>query len=92
MRLVQAQTCDLFLLGEHLPDAECAEILEALRQSGKTVPCIVMQTRGVQGAQNGSLRLQGVREVIGKREYSNIVRLVTKWIAGSATSVMAEAA
>ena len=91
LRLAQAQAFDLFLLGDHLPDTECDDILEALRQSATRVPCIVMQP-GCAATENASVRLQGVCEVVDKYEYSSIVRVVARWVGGAEAALAAEAA
>jgi DNA-binding response OmpR family regulator len=90
LRLLQRQSFDLILVGECLPDTECKEILQALRQTGAPTPCIVLQPRTAAMPAWDAFRHLGACEMLCKREFPQVVRVVTRWLG--VTEVAARAA
>lgn len=82
---VESQVFDLVLVNEYLPDAECEDLLRALSRRGVQVPCIVMQPSAPQITDTTALQALGVRDVVCKYAYRQIVELVSKCLAGDKT-------
>jgi len=82
---VESQAFDLVLVNEYLPDAECEDLLRALSRRGVQVPCIVMQPSAPQITNTTALQALGVRDVVCKYAYRQIVELVSKCLAGDNT-------
>jgi len=81
LRLVDSQTFDLVLVNEYLPDAECEDLLKALRKRGAQMPCIVMQPSAPEITDFTSLLALGACEVVCKYAFRQIVEVVSKCLA-----------
>jgi CheY-like chemotaxis protein len=82
---VESQAFDLVLVNEYLPDAECEDLLRALSRRGVQVPCSVMQPSAPQITNTTALQALGVRDVVCKYAYRQIVELVSKCLVGDNT-------
>ena len=78
LKLVDSQMFDLVLVNEYLPDAECEDVLEALRTRGVQVPCIVMKPYSPEMADIADLQALGVRHIVYKYAYQQIVDIVSE--------------
>ena len=76
MRLVESKVFDLVLMNKYLPDAECEELLKELRRSDESVACIVMLPSEPEMSDFTSLETLGARDVVCKRAYRQIVKIV----------------
>lgn len=83
LKLVESQVFDLVLLNECLPDAECEGLLQAFRKRGAQVPCIVMQPSVPQITDIRGLQYLGVRDVVCKRAYQQVMEAVSRCLACS---------
>jgi DNA-binding response OmpR family regulator len=80
LKLVDSQAFDLVLVNEYLPDAECEELLKALRKRGAQMPCIVMQPSSPEITDMTSLQALGARDVVCKYAFRQIVNVVNKYL------------
>ena len=78
LRLVDSQVFDLVLVNEYLPDAECEDLLKALRKRGAQMPCIVMQPSVPEITDFRSFQALGARDIVCKYAYGQIVELVSE--------------
>jgi len=83
LRLVESQAFDLALINEYLPDAECEDLLQAFRERGAQLPCIVMQPSAPEITDIRGLQNLGARDVVCKRAYRQVVEAVNKCLACS---------
>ena len=81
LKQLDLQTFDLVLVNECLPDAECENLLKALRKKGSQVPCIVMQPSAPEITDFADLQALGARGVVCKYAYRQVVGLVSKWLS-----------
>ncbi len=81
LRLVDAQVFDLVLVNEYLPDAECEDLLKALRKRGAQMPFIVMQPSAPEITDFTGLQALGARDVVCKYAYGQIVEIVSECLA-----------
>jgi DNA-binding NtrC family response regulator len=81
LKLVDSQVFDLVLVNEYLPDAECEDLLKALRRRGTQMPCIVMQPSAPEITDFTSLLALGARDVVCKYAFRQIVEVVSKCLA-----------
>jgi hypothetical protein len=72
---------DLVVVNEYLPDAECEDLLKALRTRGARVPCIVMQPYAPEMADISGRQALGARHVVYKYAYHQIVEVVSRCLA-----------
>ena len=86
LRLLQSEVFDLVLVNEYLPDAECEDLLRALRKRGAHVPCIVMQPSAPEMTDFRALRALGARDVVCKYAYRQIVEVVSECLVGGKRS------
>jgi DNA-binding response OmpR family regulator len=78
---VDSQPFDLVLVNEYLPDAECEDLLKALRKRGAHMPCIVMQPSAPEITEHAGLQALGARNVVCKYAYGRIVEVVSECLA-----------
>lgn len=78
LRLVESQSFDLMLVNEYLPDAECEDLLKALRKRGARMPCIVMQPSAPEITDYRGLQQLGARDIVCKYAYRKIVEVVSE--------------
>ena len=78
LQLVDSQSFDLVLVNEYLPDAECEDLLKALRQRGARMPFIVMQPSAPEITDFTVLQALGARDVVCKYAYGQIVEIVSE--------------
>lgn len=81
LKQVNSQVFDLVLINEYLPDADCEELLKALRKRGSQMPCIVMQPSAPEITDFTSLKALGVRDIVCKSAYRKIVEVVSECLA-----------
>ena len=81
LNLVDSKMFDLVLVNEYLPDAECEDLLKALRTRGAQVPCIVMQPYTPEMVDITGLKALGARSIVYKYAYQQIVELVRECLA-----------
>jgi DNA-binding response OmpR family regulator len=77
LRLVDSQEFDLVLVNEYLPDAECEDLLKALRKRGAQMPFIVMQPSAPEITDFTGLQALGAREIVCKYAYRQVVEIVS---------------
>jgi DNA-binding response OmpR family regulator len=81
LRLLDSQVFDLLLINEYLPDAECEDLLKALRKRGAQMPCVVMQPSAPEITNLADLQSLGARDVVCKHAYRQIVEVVSECLA-----------
>jgi DNA-binding response OmpR family regulator len=81
LKLVDSQVFDLLLVNEYLPDAECEDLLKALRTRGAQMPCIVMQPSAPEITDFRGLEALGARDIVCKYAYRQIVEVVSECLA-----------
>jgi hypothetical protein len=77
--LVDSQAFDLVLMNEYLRDAECEDLLKALRKRGTQMPCIVMQPSAPGITEFTKFLGLGARDVVCKYAFRQIVEVVSKY-------------
>jgi DNA-binding response OmpR family regulator len=78
LKLVDSQVFDLVLVNEYLPDAECEDLLKALRKRGARMPCIVMQPSAPEITDFAGLQALGARHLVCKYSYRHIVEVISE--------------
>ena len=78
LKLVDSQGFDLILANEYLPDAQCEDLLTALRLRGVGIPCVVMQPYAPEMADIAGLEALGARHIVYKYAYQQIVKIVSE--------------
>jgi DNA-binding NtrC family response regulator len=81
LRLVDSQVFDLVLINEYLPDAECEDLLKALRKRDAQMPCVVMQPSAPEITDLTSLRALGACDIVCKYAFRQIVEVVSAFLA-----------
>jgi DNA-binding response OmpR family regulator len=81
LRLVDSQVFDLMLVNEYLPDAECEDLLKALRKTGAETPFVVMQPSATEITDSSGLRALGARDIVCKYAYRQVIEMVRKCLA-----------
>jgi len=81
LTLVDSKMLDLVLVNEYLPDAECEDLLKALRTRGARVPCIVMWPYAPAMADISGLQALGARYVVCKYAHRQIIEAVGECLA-----------
>ena len=81
LRLVDSKSFDLVLVNEYLPDAECEDLLKALRKRGAKMPLIVMQPSAPEITDFTVLQALGARDIVCKYAYGQIVEIVSECLA-----------
>ena len=76
LQLVDSHVFDLVLINEYLPDAECKDVLKALRKRNEPVPCIVMQPGAPDIKDFTQLEALGARDVVCKFAHRQLVEAV----------------
>jgi two-component system response regulator ResD len=76
LRMAESQPFDLVLVNEHLPDAECEEILKALQKRAEPTPCIVMQPSAPEIVDFTRFEPLGAKDIVCKHCFRQIVELV----------------
>ena len=80
LKLVDSQPFDLVLVNEYLPDAECEDLLKALRRRGAQMPCIVMQPSAPEITDITTLLALGARDVVCKYAFRQIVEVASNYL------------
>lgn len=88
LNLLDSQLFDVVLVNEYLPDAECEELLKKLQNKGEQLPCIVMQPSTSEITDVSPLRKLGVRDVVCKRAYQQVVDAVGKCLGDRTTKLV----
>ena len=78
---VDSKMPDLVLVNEYLPDAECEDLLKALRTRSARVPCIVMQPYSPKMADISGRQALGARHIVYKYAYQQIMEVVRECLA-----------
>jgi DNA-binding NtrC family response regulator len=81
LRLLDSQDFDLVLVNEYLPDAECEDLLKALRKRNAPMPCVVMQPSAPEITDFTDLQALGAYDIVCKYAYRQIVELVSECLA-----------
>jgi DNA-binding response OmpR family regulator len=81
LKLVDSQVFDLVLVNEYLPDAECEDLLKALRKRGVQMPCVVMQPSAPEITDSTGLQALGARDIVCKYPYQQVVEVVSECLA-----------
>jgi DNA-binding response OmpR family regulator len=81
LKLVDSQVFDLVLVNEYLPDAECEDLLKALRKRGAQMPCVVMQPSAPEITDFSGLQALGAHDIVWKYAYRQIVEVVSECLA-----------
>ena len=81
LKLLDSQRFDLVLVNEYLPDAECEDLLKLFHKKGVPSPCIVMLLSAPQITDVTGLQALGVREIVCKHAYQQIVEAVIRCLA-----------
>lgn len=81
LALMDSQVFDLLLVNEYLPDAECEDVLKALHKSGAQMSCVVMQPSQPEITDTTGLQALGVRDIVYKYAYRQIVKIVSERLA-----------
>ncbi|MBZ5720318.1 MAG: response regulator [Acidobacteriia bacterium] len=88
LRLLDSEAFDLVLVNEYLPDAECEEILKALRRKGVRPPCIVMQPSAPEITTFAAFESLGAADVVCKYAYRHVVEVVSGCLASAKKSAL----
>jgi DNA-binding response OmpR family regulator len=78
LRLLDSEAFDLVLVNEYLPDAECEDVLKAVRRTGRRTPCIVMQPSAPEITDSSNLASLGATDVVCKYAYRQVVEIVNQ--------------
>ena len=78
LALVDSQVFDLVLVNEYLPDAECEDVLKALRKRGAQMPCIVMQPSSPEITEITGFKGLGARKIGWQYDQGQIVEMVSE--------------
>jgi DNA-binding response OmpR family regulator len=81
LRLVDSEDFDLVLVNEYLPDAECEDLLKALRKTGAETPLVVMQPSATEITDSSGLRALGARDIVCKYAYRQVIEMVRRFLA-----------
>jgi CheY-like chemotaxis protein len=76
LKLLDSHAFDLVLVNEYLPDAECEEVLTALRKRGAQTPCIVMQSSAPEIVDFTRFEALGAKDIVCKHCFRRIVEIV----------------
>ena len=76
LKLLDSQAFDLVLVNEYLPDAECDEVLTALRKRPVHTPCIVMQPSPPEIIDLTRFEALGAKDIVCKHCFRRIVEIV----------------
>lgn len=76
LNLTDAHVFDLVLVNEYLPDAECDDVLKALRKRGQQTPCVVMQPSAPEIRDFARFEALGARDIVCKHCFRQIVEIV----------------
>ena len=75
LKLLDSHAFDLVLVNEYLPDAECEEVLAALRKRGVQTPCIVMQPGAPEIVDFTRFEALGAKDIVCKHCSRRIVEI-----------------
>lgn len=89
LRLVDSHAFDLVVVNEYLPDAGCEEVVKALRQREKSIPCIIMHPGAPEFFDFSRLEALGAKDIVCKRCFRKIVELVRECLVGQGKRVAA---
>jgi DNA-binding response OmpR family regulator len=78
LKLMDSQVFDLVLVNEYLPDADCEDVLKALRKRGAQMPCVVMQPSAPEITDVTGLQALGARDIVCKHAYRQIIEIVNE--------------
>lgn len=76
LKLADSHLFDLVLVNKYLPDAECEDLLRALRKRGVQAPCIVMQPSAPEIVDFTRFEALGAKDVVCKHCFRQIVEIV----------------
>jgi CheY-like chemotaxis protein len=76
LKLAESHAFDLILVNEHLPDAECEDVLRALQKRGQQTPCIVMQPSAPEIVDFTRFEALGAKDIVCKHCFRQIVEIV----------------
>lgn len=89
LKLLDSRAFDLVLVNEYLPDAECREVLTALRKRGSQIPCIVMQPSAPEIVDFTRFEALGARDIVCKYCFRRIVEIVRECLLCDRKPVLA---
>jgi DNA-binding response OmpR family regulator len=78
---VDSHVFDLVLANEYLPDAKCEDLLSELQKRPESVACIVMLPCEPEMTDFIRLEKLGARDVVCKRNYQQVVKIVRECLA-----------
>jgi CheY-like chemotaxis protein len=78
LKLADSHAFDLVLVNQYLPDAECEDVLKALRKTGERTPCIVMQSSAPETGDFTRFEALGAKDIVCKHSFRQIVGIVRK--------------
>jgi two-component system, sensor histidine kinase LadS len=78
LKRLDSEVFDLVLVNEHLPDADCEDLLKALRKRGAQMPCVVMQPSAPEATDFSRLQALGARDIVCKHAYRQVVEIVSE--------------
>ena len=76
LKRLDSEVFDLVLVNEYLPDADCKDLLKALRKRGAQMPCVVMQPSAPETTDFSRLQALGARDIVCKHAYRQVVEIV----------------
>lgn len=80
LKLLDSHAFDLILVSEYLPDAECEEVLMALRKRAAQTPCIVMQPSAPEIVDFTRFEALGAKDIVCKHCFRRIVEIVREFL------------
>ena len=78
LKRLDSEVFDLVLVNEYLPDADCEDLLKALRKRGAQMPCVVMQPSAPEITDFTQLEALGARDVVCKYAHRQLVEAVSE--------------
>lgn len=78
LKRLDSEVFDLVLVNEYLPDADCKDLLKALRKRGAQMPCVVMQPSALETTDFSRLQALGARDIVCKHAYRQVVEIVSE--------------
>ena len=89
LKLLDSHAFDLVLFNEYLPDAECEEVLTALRKRGAHTPCIVMQPSAPEIVDFRRFEALGARDMVCKHCFRRIVEIARECLLCDRKQILA---
>ena len=87
--MLDSHAFDLVLVNKYLPDAECEEVLTALRKRAAQTPCIVMQPSAPEIVDFTRFEALGARDIVCKHCFRRIVAIVRECLPCDRKQILA---